>query len=132
VVLVLGGIVLVLTLRSGNGAAREELPRLVNSIRKFELDNYGPFQEYVSAEPAPRPAHAVDGNAVPWASNDGFDKLGWAPDDVGAVVGSYRVAATATGFTVTGTCDLDGDGERAVFVATEKEEAKAVSDPSVY
>ena len=116
----------------GNGAARDEVPALVNSIRQFELDYYGPFQEYVSAESAPRALHELNGNGVSWLSNSGFDKLGWAPENTDGVVGSYRVAATATGFTVTGSCDLDEDGERAVSVATEKEEAKAISDPGVY
>jgi Tfp pilus assembly protein PilE len=132
VVAVLGLIAVPLVLSMGKKSARQEVPLLVDSIREFEFAYQEPFGEFVSAEPAPRAPHEVDENPVPWKSNAGFDKLGWAPADVAEVYGSYRVAATSTGFKVIGTCDVDGDGERAVYEATDKEPATAKTDASVY
>lgn len=134
VVGVLGLIAIPLFLSVGKGSAREEVPLLVESIRKFEFLHHEPFGEYVSAAPAPREPHLVDGHAVPWVTNAGFTKLGWEPGVEGLteVYGSYHVSATEDGFKVTGTCDVDGDGERATFEATADKEAAAVSASNVY
>lgn len=132
VVAVLGVIALALFGDVGRKAASQEAPMLVDSIRDFEFAYQEPFGEYVSADAAPRAPHEVDQRPVPWTSNAGFDKLGWAPEDVEEVYGSYRVSATSTGFTVTGVTDVDGDGERASYVATEQEKAKATTPSNVY
>ncbi len=133
VVLVLLGIPLVTSLL--RKSAREELPLIVDEIRKFELAYQRPFGEYLSAPYAPRPPTAVDGEKAPWQGNAGYEKLGFSPVEalgVEELYGTYRVAITESGFTVTGTADIDGDGERSVYVATESEPAHPTSDPSVY
>jgi hypothetical protein len=48
------------------------------------------------------------------------------------VLGSYTVQADRAGFKVMGTCDMDGDGRRAVVEATKGEAAHVVSEPGVY
>lgn len=108
-----------------------EVEQTVNAIRLAELQYHEAFNEYVSADPAPRPQHAVDATPVPWTPTDGFRKLAWAPEHE-LVVGSYQVQADKNGFKVIGACDLDGDGKRAVFVATQDEEAHAISNSGVY
>jgi hypothetical protein len=135
VIAVLGLIAVPLVLSSGKNGARNEVPLFVNSIREAELAYQKPFGEYVSAAPAPRAISSLDGNAVAWTSNEGFDKIGWSPEKklgTSEIYGSYKVSATNTGFTITGTCDLDGDGERAIWIATEKEEAKPTTAANVY
>jgi hypothetical protein len=135
VVAVLGLIAIPLVLSGNKSSARAEVPMFVDSIREFEIAYQGPFGDYVSADPAPRKPHEVDQNAVPWVSNAGFDKISWSPVEkfeTEQVYGSYRVAAGPDGFKVTGTCDVDGDGERAEWVATEREGAKATTAGNVY
>ena len=118
-------------LSSGKADKREQVRLHVEAIRNAEIQYQEAFGEFVGAEAAPRAAHEVSAEPVPWKASDGFRKLAWAPDE-DSVLGSYQVAATREGFTVTGTCDVDGDGERAVFEATRDEEARAITASSVY
>lgn len=109
----------------------EELEKNVNAIRIAEIEYRQAFGEYVSADAAPRAPHAVDGNPVPWVPSNGFRKLSWAPDDE-QVIGSYQVQADKDGFKVIGACDVDGDGERAIYEATHEQQAHAVTGAGVY
>ena len=118
-------------LSSGKAEHREECRLQVEAIRQAELQYQEAFGEFVGAEPAPRAPTAVGPEPVAWQPTEGFRKLSWAPE-AEEVYGSFQVAATREGFTVTGTCDVDGDGERAVFQATKDEEAHAVTASSVY
>ena len=108
-----------------------ELEVNVNAIRQAELQYHDAFGEYVSADFAPRAAYQVDPNPVPWVPSEGFRKLSWQPE-TDQVVGSYTVQAEGNGFKVTGTCDVDGDGERAIVEATHEVEAHAISPAGVY
>lgn len=108
-----------------------EVPLNVNGIRTAEIQYHDAFNEYVSAESAPRPPHAVDPTPVEWVPSRGFKRLSWEPETP-TVVGSYSVTATSDGFTVFGACDVDGDGARATFEATLTAEAAATSDANVY
>jgi len=110
---------------------RAEVAVLVDAIRMAELQYYSAFREYVPAEAAPRPPHAVDPTPVPWVPSEGFRELSWAPEQA-AVRGSYSVQVDADGFTVTGACDVDGDGNRAVYTATAEHGARRVTDANVY
>ena len=135
VILVLGLLAIPVFTRMARKSAREELPLVVDEIRKFQLAYQKPFGEFVSAPYAPRAPHAVDGEQAPWVGNPGYEKLGFSPVEslgVDELYGTYRVAVTKTGFIVTGTADIDGDGERSVYVATEAEPAHPTTDPSVY
>ena len=119
-------------LLSGNKQGQlAEVPLNVNAIRVAEIQYHDAFGDYISADAAPRPPHAVDANAVPWAPTRGFTRLSWSPETE-TVVGSYSVVATSTGFTGHGACDVDGDGNRATFEATLEAEAKATSADGVY
>lgn len=120
-----------LWLSTSRKSARAEVPLLVNAIRTAEITYEKAFDDYVSAEAAPRPLTAVDDQKVPWRSTPGFDRLAWQPDAT-EVWGAYQVVAREDGFTVTGTCDIDGDGSRATFIATEAEPATMRTDPSVF
>lgn len=131
IVAVVALVTIPLALNSSTKSHRDEVPLNVDSIRTAEITQQEAFEEYVSARPAPRTADEVDADAVPWRSTPGFDKLAWKPptDDV---YGSYTVSATRDGFKVTGTCDVDGDGERAVFEATHESNAIMITDEGVY
>lgn len=119
----------------GVGASRKsrraEVPLHVDAI-KIALDTYhDAFDEYVGAEAAPRPMTAVDEQAVAWEPSPGFVKLAWAPEDE-EVYGAYQIVATESGYTITGTSDVDGDGERAIFVADQDTPARMVTPEGVY
>ena len=117
---------------SGNGGGHlDELLVNVEALRQAELQYKGAFGDYVSADAAPRAPHEVDGNAVPWTPSEGFRKLSWAPPNE-AVVGSYQIRTDPDGFTVIGTCDLDGDGQRAIVEASAGNAAHVVSADGVY
>jgi hypothetical protein len=109
----------------------DELAQQVEAIRTAELEYHSAFSDYVSAEAAPRAPHEVDGEAVPWKTNKGFRKLSWAPEDAEVLFGSYSVTADRNGFTVVGTADVDGDGERAIVEATADSPATAKTGPGI-
>ena len=120
-----------LWLSTSRKSARAEVPLLVNGIRTAEVTYQKAFEDYVSAEAAPRPLTAVDDHAVPWKPTPGFVKLVWTPDQE-EVWGAYQVVARGEHFTITGTCDVDGDGERATFTATEADPAAMATDAGVF
>jgi Tfp pilus assembly protein PilE len=134
VVAVLGLIAVPLVLSNAKSNRRDAVREMVDEIREHEIEYAAAFSGagYTSADPAPRPFIEVDETPIPWVSNRGFDEIGWAPDDTTAVYGAFRVSATADGFVVTGTCDLDGDGERAVFEASKDAPAVMKSENHVY
>jgi hypothetical protein len=120
-----------MVISSSKSSRMGEVEANVNAIRQAELQYHDAFGEFVSAEAAPRPAYEVDPDPVAWAPTEGFRKLSWAPETE-LVVGSYQVQAEGDGFKVIGSCDVDGDGERAVFEATHEVEAHAVTAAGVY
>jgi Tfp pilus assembly protein PilE len=128
-------IVAVIAIPLGMGASRSskraEVPLNVDAIRTAEITQREAFDEYVSAKTAPRDPTTLDARAVPWEPSSGFVKLAWKPVQA-EVYGTYSVTATADGFTVVGTCDVDGDGERAEFRATQDENARMVTPEDVY
>jgi type II secretory pathway pseudopilin PulG len=124
-------IVVPVVLSSNRHSRRDEVPRLVEAIRQAEITYHDAFSDYVSAEAAPRPGHAVGPDAVAWVPSEGFRKLSWSPDEDN-VYGSYQVQALPNGFKVVGSCDVDGDGDRAVFEATLDEAAHPVTATDVY
>jgi type II secretory pathway pseudopilin PulG len=131
-VIAVGALILVpIVVSTSRSSQLGEVEETVNAIRQAELDYHDAFGEYVSAEAAPRPPHAVDPNPVPWTATDGFRKLSWAPA-AAEVIGSYQVQADGAGFKVIGACDVDGDGQRAVFEATQDQAAHAVTGSGIY
>lgn len=129
VVVVLAAVAIPL-LRNGSDKSRDmELPLYVESIRTAEIALMQVFDEYQSADAAPRGPTEVNATGVPWAASPGFDRLAWEPDDLEEVYGSYRVLITDEGFNVIGVADVDGDGKRAEYTATEDSPAAVTSNP---
>lgn len=129
VVLIIG----LATLLAGGGGSskRDEVGVNVELIRAAEIAYHGAFEEYVSADAAPRDPLAVDATAVDWKPSRGFEVLSWKPKTA-KVYGSYSVNARADGFTVLGVCDTDGDGAQARFEATLYNAAAMTTEESVY
>ena len=131
VLLVLGLLAIPLARGGGHKAKRGEVPIIVNEIRAAALAIKEHYGEYYSAKPAPRGPTEVDADTVEWLPSDGFIRLTFEPS-MTQLRGSYSVAATEDGFTVTGTCDVDGDGNRAVFKATADTEATMQTADDVF
>jgi len=129
VVVLLGAIAVPLLMRGSDKSRDVELPLYVESIRTAEIQMMEVFEEYISADAAPRLPAQVDANPVPWEGTAGFDELAWSPENLEEVYGSYRVVLTDEGFTVIGVADVDGDGKRAEYSATESTAAEATADP---
>lgn len=132
VVAVLVLVTLPLMTRTGTASRRAEVPLNVDHIRTAQLTHFSAFAEYVSAEPAPRRPEEVDDKPVPWAPSRGFKTLAWEPEATEQMWGSYSVKASKAGFEVFGTCDTDGDGRRASWVATHEKPAERTSAEDVY
>lgn len=110
---------------------REEVAENVEAIRQRELENMRTFSEYLAADAAPRPPHTVNSDPVPWVPSPGFQRLGWAPSE-SDVRGSYSVTVAGGEFVVRGSCDVDGDGHRAIYEATADKPASLTTDASIY
>ena len=133
VVVILGLVTIPLWMGTSRKAKRAEVPLIVDDIALAERTNKKAFDAYVSAEASPRALTAVNGDQVPWNPSAGFTKLHYdPPQDHSELWGAYQVVADEDGFKVTGTCDVDGDGQRARYEATESSDATAVSEASVY
>ena len=131
VVAVLALVTIPLWLGTSKKSKRAEVPLNVDAIKTAEITYEAGFHEYVSAEAAPRAMTAVDPEKVAWEPTEGFVELAWQPPTE-EVWGAYKVVAGEEGFTVTGTCDVDGDGKRAIYTATQSDNATRVTDESVY
>lgn len=105
---------------------RAEVPPNVEAIRIAELSYHAAYDTFVpepSWYPAALTGSETDKTLKEWPAMDaagGFTTLGWAPH--GAVRAAYAVpAADATTFEVQGLCDMDADGEQALYWCTEAE-----------
>ena len=115
---------------------RAECESLVESIRTLQIEHGKAFpgKGYISAGWSPRDPTRLDAESVEWKGSAGFDELGWNPSKEGYewVRGTYRVAATKTGFTVYGKCDADGDGVPAEFEASLQSPTKMTTASDIY
>jgi len=135
VVVVLLFIAVPLGINQSNKSRRGEVPLLVKAIHDAEVAYNEAFSDegFVDCEAAPRAMHAVSADPVPWASNRGYDRLSWKPENADAVYGAYKVTVQDDGFVVTGACDIDGDGERAKFeMNTAATEPERTTEKNVY
>ena len=100
-------------------AKRAEVPPNVDGIKTAEIAYEAAFDTFMDAGPSN--GSAVPGKAATaWvlATETDFVTLGWEPS--GNVRGMYEVSNSGnTNFTVTGTCDVDGDSVNAVYTATK-------------
>lgn len=114
-------------------ARRAEIPANVDSIRAAEIAYNKVHDEYV-AIPTWVPTSLSGSETQSWPMDSAFTRLGWQPD--GNVRGIYRVntsmGAQRPEFTVTGLCDVDGDGINAKFTATRTMEMVMVTHATTY
>lgn len=100
----------------------EDIVANVEAIRLAESAHAMVLGKYLAAPAWPRAADAVNTEALAWAEQGDWKKLGWTP--AGPVRGSYEVKLVRGGFVVTATIDADGDGVPARATATHKEHGK--------
>ena len=111
-------------------AKRAEVPANVDGIKMAELSYDAAFDGFVAVPAEPRGPASVGKEPKAWESTGDWSRLGWTPDE--PVRGSYWVDVTPGGFTVHGVCDVDGDGERAEFIATVDTNATMQTGRDVY
>ncbi len=98
-------------------AKRSEVPGNVDGIKTAQMAYDAAFDQFIQ-ETGFQPDSAPGKGQRNWTSGTNFDTLGWGPD--GKVRGSYNVVSTSsTDFTVTGQCDVDGDGTLSSWTATK-------------
>jgi len=101
---------------------RSEVRAQLSAIRMAEKTYRDEWGTYLSA--APTPAQVPAAETVPFLGPglDAFQQLGWAPAAVPCRYSVLQVTdATSSGddwFEASAECDMDGDGERAVFRTT--------------
>jgi prepilin-type N-terminal cleavage/methylation domain-containing protein len=115
-------------------AKRSEVPTNVDGIRTSEIAYEASHDAFVVTNEAPRDTTSTDKTLVTWpgTADGSWTTLGWGPD--GKVRGAYNVAlATAPDeFVVTGACDVDDDGNRAVYIADMDTRTEPTSPPHYY
>lgn len=96
-------------------AKRSEAPANMNGIKTAEVAYEAAFNTYVDCAAKPG---VLSKTPMTWIIvGDGFSTIGWKPE--GMIRGSYAVSnAGATDFLVTGSTDVDGNGDIANFSAT--------------
>jgi type IV pilus assembly protein PilA len=96
-------------------AKRSEVPSNVDGIKTSEVAYEAAFDSFIDA--AAKPGSLAKTQRAWTVTADGFSSIGWKPD--GAIRGSYAVTGSgATDFLVTGSSDVDGDLDVAVYTAT--------------
>ena len=111
-------------------AQRAEVPTNIDGIRAAAMA-YKSAHGRVMVEDVPRPDAFPGNRERPWKAGTRFDELGWKPE--GTVRGSYTISTTTPGeYRIRGYCDVDGDGNQAVYTATGTKSAQARTEPSVY
>lgn len=110
---------------------RMELEENLNEIYTAELAYDAAFDEFVPAEPAPRPLNALTAEPIPWVGSTGFNTLGIRPD--GLVRGTWWVEVSPDGssFTVYGAIDEDGDGKPAQIKREKDHEIERLTPEGV-
>ena len=105
-------------------AKRAEIPPNVDGMRVAELGYYAAWDTFVgegSWYPATLSGGESDKAPRDWPSADaagGFTSLGWRPH--GALRGAYSIPdGDEDSFEVQGLSNVDGDGESALYWATE-------------
>ncbi len=105
---------------------RAEVPWLLDDLRDQWIAS---GRVSVAAGPWPQGAGSVGAHQVSFSMepSGGF----WRPS-VRSARGSYRIEVGAKGVRFVGICDVDGDGQRAVYVATPEAPAERVTAADVY
>lgn len=111
-------------------AKRSEVPKNVDDIRKWEHAYDMKQGGYVAAGSEAEARASLTPEPRAWKGGGGWDTLDWWPYEM--VRGGYWVEVSATGFTVHGVIDADGDGVAAEYVATESTSATLVTSEDVY
>ena len=111
-------------IQAQNRAKRAEVPGNVEGIRVAELAYYATFDTFVAETswyPDALTGGAADKQLRDWPAADsagGFTDLGWKP--YGAVRAAYSIPdGDEDSFEVQATCDVDADGDTALFWCTE-------------
>lgn len=108
---------------------RDELPQMIQAIKKAEQDNFELLGFYVDAEAYPKDPSS-DPQAWEIANSGGFVTIAWKPED--DVFGSYSVKVDGDDFVIKGVCDLDGDGVFASYTATKDTDPVLTTPEDVY
>ena len=110
-------------------AKRAEVPSNVDGIKTAELAYEASFDAFVPAADTPGSVTKAQQAFTGGGATD-YATLGWGPD--GNVRGSYAVATTATDFTVTGRCDVDGDSNEATYQSTKSTNNQLMTTNNIY
>jgi hypothetical protein len=117
-------------------AKRSEAPTNVDGIRTAEKAYHHEWDAFTSARSTPTYVAGRAQVAFTGGGYRNFENLGWTAD--GKVRCQYKVTARnavyAAGddFTVTGTCDVDGDGVYSIYQANRAEKARMMTSNNVY
>ncbi len=112
-------------------AKRAEVPANLDEIRTAEIAYEAGHGTYVAASSeAEATAQGAGKQLRDFPYEGGWTDLGWFPD--GQVRGVYWVELTPEGFAAYGACDVDGNGDYAVYMATEHQGAQLTTPGDVY
>ncbi len=108
---------------------RAELDLNIQAIKHVQLTYEAAHDKWV-AQTEYWPDEAPSKVLRPWVTGSNFDQLGWSPD--GEIRGSYRVLTSESDFEVSGIADVDGDGNKAEWLATKEGNVQRVTPNDTY
>ncbi|MES2641911.1 MAG: RDD family protein [Myxococcota bacterium] len=114
-------------------AKRSEVPANVDGIVAAERAYHAANGAWLPVSNEAAAMAEVSGKAPrDWAGGADWDALGWAPS--GTVRGAYWVEVSPDGaeILVRGICDVDGDGDLAVYSTDADARAEMTTDANVY
>ena len=117
-------------------AKRSEAPTNADAIRVAELAYFAAFDSFVELPTCPE--SLPEREQVPFSGScaQAWDQFGWTP--TGPVRCQYTVVLSPGNelgeedFEVTAECDVDGDGQSAVYQASRHQKAMMVTPNSQY
>lgn len=117
-------------------AKRSEAPTNLDAIRVAEKAYHAEWDEYLSVPLCPAMEPGREPMAFEGSCRDDWAELGWWPD--GLTRCRYQVVAfnsddwASSDFEATAECDIDGDGNYALYRASKDERSMMVTDNFVY
>jgi hypothetical protein len=106
---------------------RAEVPWYLEELKEAEFAHARTQGHYLAVATQPQATDEVGPHALTWEGVEGW----WQPPR-SITRGAYDVKLTDGGFEITGTCDVDGDGIRAVFRVTDRAPLERLTPDHVY
>ncbi len=116
----------------GHRAKAEEGMWNLDIIRTAEIAHHNEHGVYVAAALQPQPEDERYMKPFEVSDKSGWAAMGWPPEGEDFFRCQYRVELLGEGFKATASCDVNHDGDYAVFEATQDTPAARIGSSRSY